>query len=295
MRELLLAEWRKINGNRMLVSFLVWIYPVGLGMFMVGLLAGALFSPESTGTLAMAATSSGQWTSDMLGIWATITSFPGNIFLRMLPLAFLATVFAGEYQGQTWKVILPWRRRAALLAAKFAVAIGLITLSFAVTSLIIGAGNAAVRSLLDLPYGPPLAGPAIAEFVSDYAREAVLAVASLLVLAGFAALASLGTRSVVGGLLAGFGLSVVEPMSMVLLAFLGNLTDNPALINMYQFTPSYAVENMRAQFTLGEAAKLPFSEFTATPEAAVSALILLVWIVLLLGGSMWLFERQDIL
>ena len=127
MLSLLKAEWKKTTSNRMLSGFLIWIYPIGVGAFIAMMVLVSLLSESSA--RAMAATSSGQWTTDMLSIWLFISAFPGNIFGRMLPLAFMAVTFAGEYQWSTWKNVVPRSTRSNLILAKFVTLSSFIMLS----------------------------------------------------------------------------------------------------------------------------------------------------------------------
>ena len=155
MLSLLKAEWKKTTSNRMLSGFLIWIYPIGVGAFIAMMVLVSLLSESSA--RAMAATSSGQWTTDMLSIWLFISRrFPGNIFGRMLPLAFMAVTFAGEYQWSTWKNVVPRSTRWNLILAKFVTLSSFIMLSLFLTSLILGAGQGLGHALTGAAYGPKL-------------------------------------------------------------------------------------------------------------------------------------------
>ena len=117
---------------------------------------------------------------------------------------------------------------------------------------------------------------------------------SLILLAGYAAVAALLTRSILGGLLAGFGISLLEPMSFAMLILVGRLLTRPEIINLYQFTPTYSSDNIRSWLTSGVAFTRVNEYFTAEPGLAVSSLVLSAWIVGLVGLAAYVFERQDI-
>ncbi len=289
---LLRAELRKLLGNPMLTGFTVWIFPVGIGAFLlIGIVLGFLL--ETPGR-AMALTSSGRWTSDATGIWRAVTSFPLNILGNLLPLAFMAVAFAGEYAWGTYRNVLPRAHRIAVLAAKTAALVLVLSASFLVTSILTPIGFAIMRSKVGLDYGPAVTGQALADFAVRYGQELLLGVLGLLVLAGFAALAAILTRSILGGLLAGFGLSVLEPMSFAGLILVSRLFDWPAVVELYRFTVSYNLDNARAWFLDGHAFQSPLVEISSPPQLGGSLLILIVWIALLLGASAWIFNRQDI-
>lgn len=292
MLSLLQAEWKKTTSNRMLSGFLVWIYPVGVGAFMLMMLLVSLISESSA--QAMVATSSGQWTSDMSAIWLFISTFPGNIFGRLLPLAFMAVVFAGEYQWGTWKNLVPRSSRPALILAKYCTLTAFIMLALFITSLLSALGQGLGHAMIGEAYGPELNAASLIEFAPTYVQYALLALISLVILAGFAALSALLTRSILGGLLAGFGFSVVEPMSLMLLYLVGKLLARPEVINLYQYTPTYNLDNLRSWFAQQGAATAPLAGFTAQPGMGFSLVMLVIWMLGLVSLSLLIFHQQDI-
>lgn len=96
-----------------------------------------------------------------------------------------------------------------------------------------------------MEYGPAI-DPSALDFILLYAGRAFLGILSLLIQAGFAALGAMVRRTILGGLLVGFGLSVLEPMSQVVLIVLGRLFDSPQLANLYQFATTYHLDNARS-------------------------------------------------
>ncbi len=109
-----------------------------------------------------------------------------------------------------------------------------------------------------------------------------------------AALAAVVTRSILGGLLAGFGLSVLEPMSFMVLLLLQRVFDWAEVINLYRFAPTYNLDNARAWLANGEGFLQPGMTLAEPPALGVSLLLLVAWIGLLLGGAVLAFQRQDI-
>ncbi|MBN1669330.1 MAG: ABC transporter permease [Anaerolineales bacterium] len=289
---LLRAEWQKVIKNYKLTGFLVWLYPIGLVAFFAMITFATLVS--ETIQQGMIATGSGQWTTNMLGVWVLVTSFPANILPRMLPLAFMAVVFASEYQWGMWKNLVPRSRRVSLILAKFMILILVVTISIVLCSLVIGIGQVLSHRAAGVAYGPVVTLEVLGDFLRGYAREVLLGMISLFILAEYAALAALLTRSILGGLLAGFGLSVLEPMSFMFLVLIGRLSDKPDIINLYQFTPTYNIENVRSWLV----SNLPLTQvdayFTAEPSLAFSSIVLGVWVIGLITLIISVFERQDI-
>jgi len=291
MRNLLRSEWMKATTNVPLISFLIWILPVGIAAsFTIFIVLG--FFSESMHT-ALDEFSTGQWTTDMVLVWTFVTSFPANIFGRMAPLAFIVTGFAGEYQWDTWKNIIPRSRRTSLILSKLTVLVAVVMLSLLITSLILGIMQIIGHAIRAAPYGPSLNAEVFGDFCLNYAQMILIALISVVILGGSGALAAILTRSILGGLLASFFFSVLDAMSMGGLIFLGSLFNRPDLINLYLYTPSYNLDNLRSWFENGSA-YIPMPTFTASPGAGISLVILLAWIVTLVGSSLLIFRRQDI-
>jgi hypothetical protein len=237
--------------------------------------------------------STGQWTTDMIFVWTFVISFPANIFGRMAPLAFIVTGFAGEYQWDTWKNIIPRSRRTSLILSKLTVLIAIVMLSLLISSLVFGIMQIAGHAVRGTPYGPSLSAEVIGDFSLSYAQMILIALISVTILGGSGALAAILTRSILGGLLASFFFSVLDAMSMGGLIFLGSLFNKPDLINLYLYTPSYNFDNLRSWFENGSA-YIPMPTFTASPGIGISLAILMAWIVFLVGSSILIFRKQDI-
>jgi hypothetical protein len=137
------------------------------------------------------------------------------------------------------------------------------------------------------------------DFVRDYGRQMLLGLISTLLLAAFIALAAVVTRSIVGTLVAGFFFSLSEEVWLPAIRLLCGLFDNPELIDLYQYTPRYCLENVHTWMAHGHA----FTEvvgwggpvgFAAEPGLYASALILALWIGGLTALAVIEFRVQDI-
>lgn len=291
MSELLRSEWMKATRNTVLISFLVWVLPIGIvASFAIFTITG-LFS--ETMRTAIEAFSSGSWTSDVLMIWSTVTTFPTNVLPRMIPLAFIAVGFAGEYQWGTWKNIIPRTRRISLILSKFIVLVSIIVITLLISSVLLGLVETIAHSVGELPYGPLWSAEVLKDFVPDYAEAFLIGLIAVAILGGYGAFAGIITRSILGALLLSFFFSVLDAMSFGGLLFLGSILGKPNLINLYLFTPSYNIDNLRSWFDSGSAF-LPGPGFTASPGIWISLAILLAWIFVLVGSSILLFKKQDI-
>lgn len=289
MLNLFRAEWQKVAGNRLLTSFTVWVFPVGIAVFVAVMTVLALVTeapPIGVGN---------DWTIGMIGTWGALTRFPGNIFVRMFVTAFMAAFFAGEYEWGTWKNIVPRARRWQLMIIKFWIFALMVILSLFLTSIIVGAGWWLPFSISGFDYGPAVTQDVLVNFLPEYLLEAGLAFATALLLAGLAALAVLLTRSVVGGLLLGFGMSIIEAVSGFILLWMATLFKTPEIANGYIYTPTYSIENIRSWVQDGVALRPNFLPlFDAQLSLISSILILGAWIFGLMLLVAFIFQRQDL-
>jgi ABC-type transport system involved in multi-copper enzyme maturation permease subunit len=289
------AEWRKVFANFKLTSFLIWIIPIGYFAFHVVMILLSLLS--ETMRAGVEYFGSEDWTADSLVVWDILIFFPANLFGRMLPLAFMAVVFAGEYQWRTLKNIAPRAQRWKLLIAKMAALISLVMVSMLLTALIASVGPVTGHRIHDLPYGPALSAQVLGGFLLDTVRTAFIALISLLNIVGYAAIAAVLTRSILGGLLMSFGFAVLDATSLGFILFLRGLLAKPELINLYQFTPTYNLSNLHSWLFQGKAQQFitaGTAPLTAEPSFWISSLVLGFWIFGLIGLALWLFQRQEI-
>ncbi len=292
MISLFQAELKKATGNILLTSFTVAIIPVGLAAFMLIAFFISFISRELA--ISMIGTSPNNWTEAMLGVWSFLIAYPGNVLGRLLPLAYMAVLFAGEYQWGTFRLTLPRARRGSVILMKALTTSFIVLISFVIATLILGVGNALAPIFLDMDFDQSLTSQETVDFVAQYLGVMALGLLSLLILAGFAAIASILTRSILGGLLGGLGLAVVEPMSLVFLIFFARLLNAPKLVNLYQLSATYHLDNARSWITLGHPPPAPFAAFTAELPLWVSFVALIGWTVSVMALSVFLFRRQDI-
>ena len=295
MFNLFRAEWRKVFANFKLTAFLVWIFPIGLFAFNTVMNLGSLFS--DTMRMGVENLGSGQWTTDSLGAWDMIISFPANLFGRMLPLAFMAVVFAGEYQWRTWKNIVPRTQRWKLILAKMAALVSLVMVSLLLTALIAALGPFTGHLLNDIPYGPTPSASVVGEFLLNTLKTALIALLSLLNLVSYGAIAAILTRSILGGLLVSFGFAVLDATSLGFILFLSGFLGKPELINLYQITPTYNLSNLYSWLFSGQAQRFisrGITPLTSEPSFWVSLLVLAIWICGMIGLSLAIFQRQEL-
>ncbi|MCH7662425.1 MAG: hypothetical protein IH859_00975 [Chloroflexi bacterium] len=155
-----------------------------------------------------------QWDRDLLSIWGLVNSFPGNVFTRLPLIAFMAEIFAGEYEWGTWKNIVHGVARILLLSSKLITLTAIALVSLFTTSLVIGTLEFLAHLLEGVAYGPALTTEVIFKFAETYILEATLTAVSMLVLVSFVGISAMLTKSVIGSMLLGFGLSIIDPVSV---------------------------------------------------------------------------------
>lgn len=296
MLNLLRAEWTKTAGNRWASGFLIWIFPVGMFAFvlitaLLVLLVPSMRSEEGVQRMGL---NDVQWTSQAISVWEWLNGLMGRIIL----LAFTSIVFAGEYQWQTWKNIIPRRSRIALILIKF-VTVGLFVLfAFTLMSLIYGVGSVIITELAGGTHGPRVSPDVMTTFLRDYVRYASLAFTLTMIAASFSALAGMLMRSILGGVIVGVVATYTEGLSVLIFMLIGRLFDLPKIVYLYRVTPSYNVANIKSWLMNGipEAENLTFlGDMVDFSDGMVFSVVLLgAWVCFLIGLTTTLFYRQDI-
>lgn len=292
MINLFRAEWVKIAGNRWVAGCLVWIFPVGALAFMI--VVGVIMALSSTAREQFFDAPT-QWTEQAVAVW----NIPNNPLGRLVLLGFTAVVFAGEYQWQTWKNVVPRNRRSLLIVIKFLALGAFIVTAFVLMSILWTVGTGVLSRIAGMPYGPTLTGDVLADFAGDYALAVALAFTSTIIAAGYAALAGMLTRSILGGVLVGFAITFVENLLAPVLALIGLLLDIPRIVHLYRLTPGYNLLNVSSWINSDEAIEWTIqvsdkARYTMTDSLAFSIFVLAAWVVGLVGLTIFLFRRQDI-
>ncbi|MCP4357870.1 MAG: ABC transporter permease [Chloroflexi bacterium] len=291
MGNVLRAEWQKMTGNRWTIGLLIWVFPIGAFSLIASLSLMALLSTTARDNLYLQL-----WTEAFMMPW----SFINNMFGQMFLLGFTAVTFAGEYQWGTWKNILPRQRRSQLIIAKF-INIGvLILITFTLTSLIFGFGYGILSYIAGEPYGPEVTSQIVREFLGDYALEATLAFVSITITSVYAALAAILMRSILGGVMVGIGISLVDPLLFTMSLWLSRVLGSAFFLHLARISPFYNIENIKSWVRNDQAVNWMETSFEMFHEKApvdsmgFSMLALASLVLLGIGLVLFLFQRQDI-
>ena len=281
MLSVLSAEALKLSRHKA-TWFLVWIYPVGLLVLLLLGMAIDMAQPTAPSQPASAA----KWISETAFIWLVPTAGFG----RYLIAAYLAVAIAGEYSWNTWKLIVPHRSRAQLLAAKLVVVTGLLYLAFLAAAVV----TVTMVWAWDVATGDPIpTGVTLAAIIEAHALAAANSLPPFLYTLAFASVAAVLTRSMIATLV--IALFVTAESTFVLIApFLyGRM---PGLIStMVHVLPGYHLHNLQSWITEGSASVAPLAQGVgvALPWQS-SAAALAAWTLALGALAFVAFRRQDI-
>ena len=282
------AEWRKISGNRWATGCMIWIFPAlaVLGTAL-GLLAAVLSSDFQTSLNDGPAT----WTEMAVIAWL----IPMNLLGRLLLVGFTAVIFAGEYQWNTWKAIVPRSQRVPLILVKFFAVAVFVVLAFILMSILLTVGMGLVSWVAGASYGPAINGDVLRDFAEDYSLNMLAAFLTTIIAAGVAALAAMITRSILGSTVIGIVVTIGENLLILPLWFIGGLLKVDFFEHLFRFTPGYNL-NRLLTFLFGEVPE----EFELQSGKIIhdtqlfSEAVLVVWVVGLVALTAYLFQRQDV-
>ncbi len=280
MLDAISAETTKLLRHRA-TWFLVWIYPVGI-IFAFILAVGHDFmrqSPQGAPVLAA------KWIEQTTAVWYV------PAYASVLVGAFAALVFAGEYSWNTWKLVVPHRRRSVLMAAKYATMAGLLFAAFILT-----AGLTIFLTWLeDFLTGDPMpTGITLAALAEAHWLQALAALGPLLWTMAYTSLAAILTRSMLAALTISLVFDGVEGLFRGLAGQLSTYAPDLVLA-LYRGLPGYHLANLESWIVDGVAVQTRFPT-GAVVEASwpVSLAVAASWIIGIVALAMFRFQRQDI-
>ncbi len=281
MLEALSAEALKMRTHKA-TWFLVWLFPIAFTIIMLIMIAAGMAGADAPERPDLA-----DWIENATSIWLV----PKNAVGRYLISAFVAVVFAGEYGWNTWKLIVPHRRRGALIAAKYALTVLLFAISFVLTAALLTGLNFADDALTGdtVP-----AGLTAAALWDAHSKAALAAVAPMLIAIAYASLAAILTRSTIAALVVAI---VATSIEQIIFGFGPPLSVNfPSIVwPLYHALPGHHIANLAEYIREGAALERGFPDGRVVDLAWTTSLgILLAWLAALCGATFAAFGRQDI-
>jgi ABC-2 type transport system permease protein len=282
------AEWHKIVGNRWATGCMIWVFPaLAVLVTVLAVLAALLSSRFRVG----AASDPALWTDVAIIPWL----IPNNPLGRGLLLGFTAVLFAGEYQWNTWKVIVPRSQRVPLILVKFFTVALFVVFAFTLMSILLTMGIGLVSLIAGASYGPALSRSVLADFAKNYGLQMLYAFVSTVIAAGYAALAAMITRSILGSVITGIVVSIGETFLFVPLYLIANLLGQENILQIYRFIPSYNLLNLFSWLNGETPGGLEFpSGKVIVDSQSFAEAVLAVWVIGLVVLTAYAFQRQDI-
>jgi ABC-2 type transport system permease protein len=281
MLEALSAEALKMRGHKA-TWFLVWLFPIAFTIIMLLMIVAGMAGFDKPEQPKLA-----DWIENTTLIWF----IPNNTVGRYLISAFVAVVFAGEYGWNTWKLIVPHRRRASLIAAKYGLTVLLLAMSFLLTAALL-TGLSFADDVLTGDTIP--AGLTAASLWDAHSKAALAALAPMLIAIAYASLAAVLTRSTIAALVVAI---VATSIEQIVYAFGPPLSLNfPSLVwPLYHVLPGHHIANLADFIREGSALKRGFPDGRVVEFGWTTSLfILLAWLAALCGTTFAAFRQQDI-
>ncbi len=203
-----------------------------------------------------------------------------NSISQLFAIVGASILFAGEYRWETWRAILPRTERHAAIFAKlmvFALAIATSIVLCGVARMFVGLYDAALTpNAVPLPYE---AGNVLLATLVIFAANFL----QLMATAGLVLIIGVITRSMMA--------AIVAPVLILFACEIATLRIGFANPDMWTvILPNIAGRSIQQSgfATLGDADA--FGTHLALPGAAA----LVLWLVLLTGAAIYLFQRQDL-
>lgn len=283
------AEIYKILGNRWATGFLIWIFPVGaLGFLVIFNLILLISNPLQENIVAEGPPT---WTGSMVGVW----SFANNPIGRLFFLGFAAVLFGGEYQWNTWKNVVPRNWRVPILLIKFAGVAAFVVFAFALMSVVMMVSSGLTATIAGLSYGPSINGEVLGDFAQDYGIALFTTFVAVVIGAGYAAIAAMLTRSILGSVIGSFVIMFAEGTSIAGFAFVAWVTGADSVLGWYRVTPTYNLINIASWISDDQPLTIELLDGDEVSfSLGVSLLVLALTVTLLFSLAAYFFQRQDI-
>lgn len=282
MLDAVAAEALKMRRHRG-TWLMVWIYPIAISLIALASLIYHQFAPASP---AGDPQSAAAWIADSAIFWRA----PGSAFGRILIAGFVALLFAGEYSWNTWKLIIPARRRWQLVIAKWAVAVSFVFAAFVVTDLIVLAREW-LRTFQgsEMPVGVTWSG-----ILTAHASAATYALLPIAYATAFAALLAVLTRSILATVIISIGLVIMESMLTLIGIFFHARAPDLTRV-LIETLPPYHVQNLISWADQETGMVLPLgSDASVALSWTTSLTALIAWIGLAMAATLLHLSRQDL-
>ena len=219
---------------------------------------------------------------DLAGAMVSAAADLANPLILAFILIGAATLYAGDYRWESWRLISARNSRTNLLLGKLVVVAGLSLIAM-VLMLVAGLIETLIRAaVFDRPLTFSMTGAMLGQFLGQFALSWLRIVQFTMV----GMLAAVVTRSLLAALFVPLVVGVAQFFSPNMLVPMGLAPDSwPAVL----VNPGSAVDAISALIAGG-------AEATALPDGLPlkASISLALWILVPLGASITWFRRQDL-
>jgi hypothetical protein len=152
----------------------------------------------------------------------------------------------------------------------------------------------AVQAVRGLPYPPRPTPDVVQTFIGNYLVQVALTVLNTMIGVSIAALSAMLTRSILGGIIGGTFFVFGEIGLVTALIALGIFLHSPQIADAARFTSAINIANISSWVQYGQPVYLQV-QGTGTNSLVGSFVILLVWLIVLVGIMLTVFQRQDLM
>lgn len=205
-----------------------------------------------------------------------------QIFSQAIFIILASITFGSESRWNTWKNILPRHKRSQIILSKFIVIALVIIITSQLMAIATFLGSWEIAIFMNLPF----VGNDGLHFMSQYLWSSMALFLSFMIAVIYASLITIQSKSSSTGIVVGVMIALSETVMQLALMFIGDVLKLEFIKIIPAFLPYANIQNMLAWVTGGET----IYQWSAT----VSAVILLVWIIVGIRLSIYLFKRHDI-
>ncbi|GAB5490764.1 MAG: hypothetical protein Phog2KO_09790 [Phototrophicaceae bacterium] len=212
--------------------------------------------------------------------------FANQLIAQILFIILSAISFGGEYNWKTWKNILPRHQRSQIIISKFIVIILGILIAIQATGLMTYIGAWEYALVTGIPFNNGAWGDGIIPFWTQYIVMTFCLLATYLLGAIYASIASIRFQSISAGIVIGVTVAFADTIAQATFNLLSRLLTIESIADIASFLPQYNIQNILSWITTGA----PVYRW----NLFMSSSLVLIWIGAGVGLAVYLFRIQDI-
>jgi hypothetical protein len=140
----------------------------------------------------------------------------------------------------------------------------------------------------------------LTEFLGDFLTQGGIAFMTIVITTGMVGIAGMKMKSILGAVMVGIGISIVDPLLFGGLIALSQLFKSPTILHLGRYVPFYNIDNASAWILYDRPSAFALSpeifgaDYSFTDPLSFSLTVLALWVIALTTLIIYLFNRQDI-